>query len=76
MKFSIRRFRRFPELKACIVNLKSGTVFRAVIWQRRSDFLILRNAEILQDRGERISSKAVDGELLVLLSDLDFLQVL
>lgn len=65
-------FRPYPELKTVIVNLKSGTGFRGVLWRQAGPYLVLRNVEILQDRA---GGKAVDGEVLVKQVDVDFIQV-
>lgn len=65
-------FRPYPELKMVIVNLKSGSAFRGVVWQRRGPFMILRNAEILNGQ----AAKSLDGEVLVQRADIDFIQVL
>lgn len=70
-------FRPYPELKTVLVNLKSGSVFRGVVFQVKGRFIILKNSELLSDRGQKVSSiKPLDGELLVLLVDVDFVQVL
>lgn len=69
------RLKKYPELKSSIINLKSGSVFSGVIFKIRGDFLILRNVKMLQDRGQRINDQIVDGEILILLSDIDFVQV-
>lgn len=68
------RFRPYPTLKTSIVNLVSGTAFKGVIWRRRGPWLVLRQAELLSDRGNPASGK-VDGEVLVALADIDFIQV-
>jgi len=68
------RIRRYPELKAAIINMKSGTVFKAVIWRREGPWMVLRSAEILQDRGNT-AKQAVDGEVCVMMADIDFIQV-
>lgn len=68
------RFRPYPELKTAIVNLRSGTAFRAVIWRRTGPFVVLRNTEMLQDRGND-ERHIVNGEVIVKLSDIDFIQV-
>ena len=70
------RFRRYPELRGGIVNLKSGTALRGVIWKMRGPFVVLRNAEILQDRGQQTKQASMDGEVVVRLDDIDFVQVL
>lgn len=65
-------FRPYPELKAGIVNLKNGgPSFRGVIWQKRGPFLVLRNAELLRNDGAR----PLDGEVIVQLADIEFIQV-
>ena len=68
------RFRPYPELKTGIVNLKSGTAFRGVVWKVAGEFVVLRNTEMLQDMG-KAARHAVDGEVVVNLSDIDFFQV-
>lgn len=68
--------RPYPELKTTLVNLKSGTVFRGLIWQRRGPWLVLRQAELLSDRSNDLRQpKELTGETLVLLVDVDFVQV-
>jgi hypothetical protein len=68
------RFRPYPELKTGIVNLKSGSSFRGVVWKVVGAFMILRNAEMLQDMG-KAARHVVDGEVVVSLSEIDFIQV-
>lgn len=67
-------FRPYPELKTGIVNLKSGTSFRGVVWKVAGSFLALRNVEMLQDMG-KAARHVVDGEVVVNLSEIDFIQV-
>lgn len=67
------RFRPYPELKSAIVNLKSGTSFRGVVWRVRGPFLVVRNAEVLAQGDKKI--KQLSGEVVVRLSDVDFIQV-
>jgi hypothetical protein len=65
-------FRPYPCLKSGIVNLKNnGPSFRGVIWQKRGPFLVLRSAELLQKDGAR----PLDGEVIVRLADIEFIQV-
>ena len=71
----IDRFRPYLERKAGIVNLRSGTAFRGVVFKVAGSWLILRNVEMLQDR-DHSERHVVDGEVLVKLSDIDFVQVL
>jgi hypothetical protein len=42
-----------------------------VIWQKRGPFLVLRSAELLQKDGAR----PLDGEVIVQLADIEFIQV-
>lgn len=67
-------FRRYPELRTAIVNLKSGTSFRGVIWRHVGAYVVIRNAEMLQDRDSAVR-RVVDGEVVVLMADIDFVQV-
>lgn len=66
-------FRTYPELRTVIVNLMSGTSFRGVVWRRTGPFVVLRNAQLLQKTGP---ATPVDGEVVVQLADIDFIQVL
>ena len=68
-------FRRYPLLERGIVNLKSGTVFRAIIWRRTGPFLVLRQVEMLSDRDSKMDPQATNGEVLVQMVDVDFIQV-
>jgi len=72
MSFS-DRFRAYPELRTVIVNLKSGTSFRGVVWARRGTWLVLKNAELLRD-GQ--PPTPLDNETAVPVADVEFLQVL
>jgi hypothetical protein len=67
--------RRYPKMRVAIINLNSGTTFKGVIWKQTAGFLVVRNVEMRSDRGE-VMSKAVDGEVLVSLAHIDFVQVL
>lgn len=67
--------RPYPQLKRGIVNLKSGTVFRGIIYRRVGPFLVLRQVEMLSDRDSTMDPKVTNGEVLVQLADVDFIQV-
>ena len=68
-------FRRYPVLKEAIVNMRGDrTAFRAVVWGQRDGYLILRNARQLLDAGKPVD-RAVDGEVLVPLENIEFLQI-
>lgn len=67
----------YPTARRCLVNLKSGTVFNGIVWQKTGSFLVLRNAQLLSDRGSELKNPPqLDGETLVQLADVDFIQVL
>lgn len=67
-----RSFNRYPVLKRMIVNTRTGKAFRGVLWERRRDYLVLRDAEMLPGRGETV---AIDGEVIIPASNVDFIQV-
>jgi small nuclear ribonucleoprotein (snRNP)-like protein len=68
----MRIFDRYPTLRQVLVNTKTNKAFRGVLWQKRRDYLVLRNAEMLKGRGETVS---MDGELVVPAANVDFIQV-
>lgn len=57
-----------------IVNLKSGSAFRGVVWRHRGPYVMIRNAQLLQADGAQPLS--LDGEVVVQQRDVDFIQVL
>jgi len=61
----------WPVLRRVIVNTKSGRAFRGVLFRRRRQYLLLRNAELLKPGGE---TAALDGEVLVPAENIDFVQ--
>lgn len=64
-------WQKYPEKKQGIVNLKTNSSFRGVIWTISGQFLVLRNAEMLSGDGV----KGLDGEIILNLSDVEFIQV-
>lgn len=62
----------YPALRQVIVNTKTERTFRGVLWRRRRGFLVLRNAELLQGRGEVMP---MDGEVVIPAENVDFIQV-
>lgn len=60
-------------LRTVIVNLKSETAIKGVLWGKRGQWLILRDAYALTVGHEPTK---VDGECLVLMENIDFVQVL
>ena len=70
---------RYPVLRRVIVSTKTGKSFRGMLWQRgkpafgRRGYLVLRNAQLLKARGEVVP---MDGEVLIDVANIDFVQVL
>lgn len=62
----------YPVRERGIVNLKNGSAFRGVIWQRKDGFLLLKGAEMLKPRGEAVP---IDGEVLLYETDVEFIQI-
>jgi hypothetical protein len=71
----MRLFDRYPTLKKVIVNLKGAEApaFRGVLWQRRGGYLVLRDAQMLRPRMEAVT---MDGEVLVPVTNVEFMQVI
>jgi hypothetical protein len=65
-------FDNYPQLRQVIVNTKTELAFRGVLWRKRRGYLVLRNAEMLQARGE---VTPMDGEVVIYRENVDFLQV-
>jgi small nuclear ribonucleoprotein (snRNP)-like protein len=56
-----------------IVTLKGGSTFRGLLYDHDQDAVVLRNVEALTTTG--LPPTPVDGELIVLMSDVLFLQI-
>ena len=71
----MRLLDRYPTLKRVIVNLKGAEApaFRGVLWQRRGGYLVLRDAQMLRPRIEAVT---MDGEVLIPVANIEFLQVI
>ena len=65
--------RLYPVRRRVIVNTKTERAFRGVLWRRRWGYLVLRNAELIKARGETV---LVEGEVVILRENVDFIQVL
>jgi small nuclear ribonucleoprotein (snRNP)-like protein len=59
--------------KTTLVTLKSGHAFKGVLFAVDRHAIVLRNAEMVEEGGDRIPVP-VDGELVVLRPDVAFLQ--
>ena len=64
---------RYPVLKRVIVNTKTGNAFRGLLWAKKADYLVLRQAEML---GEGATRAPMDGEVVIERANVDFMQVL
>ena len=62
----------YPCLKRVIINTKTDRAFRGVLWERKGEYLVLRNAEMLRTKGELVS---MDGEVVIAVDNVDFIQV-
>jgi hypothetical protein len=65
-------WRRTAVRKRVVVNLQDKA-FRGVLWAKRGPLLVLRDAELLEAGRE---PQAVDGEIVVERSRVEFMQVL
>ncbi len=65
-------FNRYPVKQQVIVNTKTDKSFKGLLWQKTSDYLILRGARMLRGRDTPI---ALDGELVIYRDNVDFLQM-
>ena len=68
----MRLFDSYPFLRQVIVNTKTGHAFRGVLWRKRREYLVLRQAVMLVGN----EARTVDGEALVPAANVDFVQVL
>lgn len=69
---------RYPEAERIIINTKSGTTLRGLLLKHWGRYIVLREAELVQSLGKPAGQRpvSVDGEVLVILSDVDFIQVI
>lgn len=58
--------------KKVVVNLTTGRSFTGILWERRSNYLVLRGAEMLEGH-ERVP---MDGEVILEAELIEFVQVL
>jgi hypothetical protein len=64
-------FQHYAVGKLVVLNTKTDLAFRGVLWRKRGDCYVLRNAELISESG----TERMDGELVVFAENLDFLQV-
>lgn len=63
----------YPVRKRVIINTKSDKTFRGIIWKHNSQFVILKNVELLHSSKQ---ATPVDGEVIIYRTDIDFIQVI
>lgn len=56
-----------------IVTLKSGDTFDGVLWSQDREVWVLRNATALQ-AGPRGANVGLDGEVLLFVSEINYVQ--
>jgi hypothetical protein len=66
-------WRRTALRRRVLVNLRTEKAFSGIIWAKRGPLIILRDAAILESGRPPV---AMDGELLIERSNVDFIQVL
>lgn len=64
-------FRDYLTKKKVIVNLKSNVSFRGIMWYTDKRYLVLRNAQILNQ-----DLKKLDGEVVIERKEVEFIQVI
>jgi len=73
MYFIERILKLYPLRRTVVVNTKTDRTFSGVLWSSDSRHLVIKNAEALRPKGERIS---VDGDLIIDRANVDFMQVI
>jgi small nuclear ribonucleoprotein (snRNP)-like protein len=64
-------WQKYPEMKKSIVYLKTNSSFRGIIWSVDSQFLVMKNTEMLKNDGVKV----LDGDVLIQRNDIEFIQV-
>ena len=59
--------------KTVLVNLKTDKAFKGVLIEEKKDFILLKNAELIEREAEKIE---IAGSLLLEKSNIDFIQIL
>lgn len=65
-------WRRTAVRKRVLVNLRTEKAFRGVLWAKRGPLLVIRGAELFEAGRPPV---AMDGEVVVDRSNVDFVQV-
>lgn len=69
----MRHVLRRRRLNRIIVTLKSGSSFSGILWMHDRDALVLRQSTALNVAPDQ-SEVGVDGELILLRSEIDYVQ--
>jgi hypothetical protein len=70
-------WRRTAARRRVVVNLRTGTTIRGVLWTQRGAVLVVKDADLLADTGTTLPAPArLDGEVILERSNVDFVQVL
>jgi hypothetical protein len=56
-----------------VINTKTERAFIGVLWSRLFGIWVLKDAKMLKESGQQVP---LDGEVVVLKRDIDFVQVL
>jgi len=65
-------FNRYPELREVVVNCKTDTVFKGVLYKHTRNYIVLKNAQLLRTKSAPVE---VDGEVMIDAQNIDFIQV-
>jgi hypothetical protein len=63
----------YPERRKVVVNTKDDRALRGFLWERNREYLLLKNAELVEGDARPIP---MDGEVIIYARDVSFLQVL
>lgn len=63
--------RRVAYKKTVLVNLKTGTTFRGVLYHCYADIIVLKSAQLLQSN----TATDVAGDTIIERDNIDFMQV-
>lgn len=67
----------WPERRRVVVSTTEGTDFRGMLWTRGRDYLHLKSAEMVKDRGGiRATPLSIDGDVILFREKVLVIQVL
>jgi len=65
-------FDRYPVLRTVLINTKTGTTFRGILYRETRRYLVLKQAQMLRQGKEPMM---IDGEVIIFADNVDFVQV-